>query len=787
MYTDLRYALRAIARTPGFAAVAVFTLALGIGATTAMFTVVNAVLLRPLPYSDADRLVVTRGSMPDLRELTAASHSFSGVAIWASNLYNLDTNGDVQQVLGGVVSRELLPLLGVEPILGRTFTEEDTRQDTVVLGYGLWQRRFGGDPKILGRAITLSGARYTVVGVTPAWFRFPSAEFQLWAAMGSAETRAPEQLRNRALRIFSAVAKLQDGVTLDQARAEATAISATLAKTYPKTNEGVVLEVERLLDRMVGDVRPALRILLATVGLLLLIACANVANLMLARTTVRERETAIRVALGAGRLRIIRHLAAESLILASAGGVLGVLVAMWGVDALPSLLEARLPRADGIRVDPTVLIFALGATLLTALAFGLAPLLQTLTGAGGALKEGGRSLAGSLRGRRIRQSVIVVEVALAVIVLIGAGLMVRSFVSLSGRAPGFDPANLLSFNVQLIDQPDDAARVRAVDGVLERLAGVPGVEIAGGSTGFPTVTPQRGTRFALEGRTLTPEEDGAYFIGATPGYFQALRTRVLRGRPFDRRDDAAAAPVAVINRTMADRLFAGQDPVGRRLRLVNPERQDIWRTIVGVVDDVHYEGLAEDVPATVYTPFSQTPFLWLYVMVRTPGEPQNLVPTIRTVVPTVGPALRAANLRPMQDVINGVVAEPRLNMLLISGFALVALLLAAVGIYGVITYSVAQRVHEIGVRMALGARPPDVLRLVVREALLLAACGTALGLAAAAALTRMMSALLFGVTPHDPLTFTGGAALLLVMAVATSLVPAIRATRVEPHSALRAE
>jgi putative ABC transport system permease protein len=787
MLTDFRLALRTFGHAPGFTAVAVLTLALGIGATTAVFTVVDAVLLRPLPYAAADRLVVARGSLPDLRDLAAASQSFDGVGIWASNLYNLEAGGETQQVLGGVVSRELLPLLGVEPILGRMFSEDDARTDTVVVGYGLWQSRFGGDPKIVGQSIRLSGTPYTVVGITPAWFRFPSADFQLWAALGSAETRAPQQVRNRALRIFNAVARLRSGVTLQQAQAEAAAVSATLAKTYPTTNENITIQFERLLDRLVGDARPALKVLLATVGLLLLIACANVANLMLARTTVRERETAIRVALGAGRFRIVRHLAAESFTLALAGGALGVLVAMWGVDALPSLLAARLPRADGISINLTVLLFALGATLLTALSFGFAPVLQTLSGTGSALREGGRGVAGGRRGRRIRQSIIVVEVALAVIVLIGAGLMVRSFVLLANRDPGFDPVGLLSFNVQLIQQPNQAARARAVEALLERLSGLPGVEVVGGSTGFPSVTAQRGTRFALEGRTLNGGEDTSYFIAATPGYFQALHTRVLRGRAFDRRDDGSSPPVALINRRLSDLLFAGQDPVGRRLRLVNPEQQDVWRTIAGVVDDIHYEGVSENVPPTIYTPFSQTPFLWLYVMVRTNGESQSLVQTIRTVVPTVSPTLRAANLRPMRDVLSGGIAEPRLNMLLISGFALVALLLAAIGIYGVITYSVAQRVHEIGVRMALGARPGDVLRLVVREGVVLAACGTALGLAAATAVTRTMSALLFGVTPHDPMAFILGAVVLLVIASATSALPAIRATRVEPTIALRAE
>jgi putative ABC transport system permease protein len=783
--TDIRYAIRTLLRAPTFTAVAVLTLALGIGATTTMFSVVNAVLLKPLPYRSADRLVTMRGSLADLRDVAAASRSFDAIGMWASNLFNLRTNGDTQQVLGGQVSPALLPLLGVQPVLGRTFTEEDDRQETVILSYGLWQSRFGGDSSVVGRRIELSGTPYTVIGVAPAWFRFPSAEFQLWAPLGLID-RMPQQAQNRAFRIFSAVARLRDGVSLAQVRSDTQAISARLARVYPSTNEGVVMEVQTLYDRIVGDVKPALTILLATVGLLLLIASANVANLMLARTTVREREMAIRLALGAGRARLMRQLIVESLVLATIGGVAGMVIMMWGIDLLPAALEARLPRADGIRIDGVVLAFSLGATLLTGLFFGLAPALQTISAPAATLKESGRSASGSARGRRLRRAIVIGETGLAVIVLVGAGLLVRSFLILSARDPGFSPSNLLAFNVPFMKVPE-AARAQTAATLIERLSTLPGVEAVGASTGLPPVTPQRATRFAAEGLTLTADRDSAYFIAATPDYFRTLRTAVLEGRAFDTHDISTSAPVAIINRTLATQLFPGGGAVGRRLRLINPEQSDAWRTVVGVVGDVHYRGLEQDVQPTLYTPFAQTPFMWLYVMVRTPVAPGAILPSIRDVPPAVHPALVAANARPMTELVAQTVSERRFNMALVSSFALIALILSAIGIYGVIAYSVAQRTHEIGVRIALGAARADVIRLVLGEGVGVATAGLALGLGGAVLLTRLMATLLFGITARDPLTYGAGAAVLLAVAAAASYIPARRATRVEPVSALRAE
>jgi putative ABC transport system permease protein len=649
----------------------------------------------------------------------------------------------------------------------------------------LWQSRFGGDPSVLGRGLELSGNSYTIIGVAPAWFRFPSAEFQLWTSMSDIETAAA-QVNNRALRIFRVVGRLNPGVTIAQAQGEMDTIGDQLAKTYPATNANVTIAVEPLHEQLVGEARPALLILLATVGLLLLIACANVANLMLARTTSREREMAIRSALGAGRRRILRQLATESLVLAAAGGGIGVLLAMWGVDGLPAALEARVPRADSIEIDVAVLAFASGATLLTGIFFGLVPAWQGSTGSA-SLKEGGRGVAGTSRGRRVRRVIVVGEIALAVVVLVGAGLLVRSFVMLTTRDPGFAPENLHSFMVQLVSHPDQASRAQAAAMLMDRMSQLRGVEMAGAATGLAAVTPQRGTRIEIEGRTLSPDEAGVLFIATTPGYFRTLGTPVLRGREIEAIDRPGAQPVALINRRMATVLFGTDDPIGRRLKIINPEYEPVWRTIVGVVGDVTYQGLDAEVPPTLYTPYAQTPFLWLYVMLRTNGAAPDLARDVRYAVPAVDPRLNASSVRPMIETVAGTVAEPRFNMLLVSSFAVLALALAAIGLYGVISYSVVQRTHEIGLRMALGAVRADVMRQVLGEGFVLAAAGVAIGLAGSATLTRLMASLLVGITPRDPLTFAGGGLLLLGVALFASYVPAWRASRVDPVVALRAE
>jgi putative ABC transport system permease protein len=782
---DIKFAVRAFSKTPGFTVVVILTLALGVGATTAIFSVVNAVLLKPLPFANADRLVVARVSMPDYKDLKASIDALEDAGVWGTNVYNLRNKDTSEQVMGAVVTSTLLSMLGADPLLGRNFTPEDAQQNTVVLGYGLWQSRFGGDPGVLGRSIDLSGTLHTVVGVAPAWFSFPTSDFKLWVPIDAIDRTAPAQANNRALRIFSLIARLKPGVTLEQAQAQATAQSAALAKTYPTTNEDVTARLQSLEERLLGDAKPGINMLLVTVALLLLIACANVANLMLARTSTRERELAIRAALGAGRARLVRQVLTESLVLAVAGGVVGLLVATWGVDALPLLLSGRIPRADTIRVDSVVLLFALAATIATAVCFGLPPALQAAGGDAVSLKETGRSISGSARGRRLRQSIAVGEVALAVMVIVSSALLVRSFLTLTARDPGIVTQDLLSFNVQFVPLKDGAARARAGEQVLERLASLPGVTAAGGATGFPTVTAQRGTRFEVEGRQLRLEESGALFIAVTPDYFRAVQTPMRSGRAIEKSDRADAPLVAVINETMASTLFPGENPVGKRLRLINAEQSNEWRTIVGVAGDINFRGLSEEPVPTIYTPFAQTPFMWLYFMVR--PATNAVAASVRPAVTSVNPSLSAGNVRKMDDVVAGTVAEPRFRTWLVSSFAALALLLAAIGIYGVIAYSVVQRTHEIGVRMALGADARDVLALVIQEGVVMAGAGAVVGLAAAAAMTRWMSSLLFGVTPRDPLAFGAAAGVLLFVAALASYLPARRAIRIEPLQALRTD
>ena len=785
---DIRYGFRMLWKNPGFTLIAVLALALGIGANTAIFSVVNAVLLRPLPYKDADRLVYIGLSLPDYRDVEESNQVFDGMAVFASNQYNLTGTENAEQVLGAVVSTNFFPLLGTAQ-LGRTFSAADDREPLAVISYDLWQRRFGGQQDVLGKTLGLSGKPHTIVGVMPPEFQFPNSQFKVWVPLGSAMEATPEQAQNRQLRIFRSIAHLKPGVTLAQAQADVDAISNRLQQQYPDTNAGVRLRVVSIYERLVGDVRPALLIILGTVGLILLIACANVANLLLARTTAREREIAIRSALGAGRWRVVRQLLTESVLLASIGGALGILLAAWSIDLLPMLGAQDIPRADAIRIDLPVLLFTTGASLLTGLLFGLAPALQALkVNLNESLKEGGRDGIGGSRGRRLRGVLVVAEVALAVVVLIGAGLLIKSFSRLLNVNAGFKTENLLTMNVNLSNFKEPQKRTALVNQLLEQIKRIPGVERVGGATGLPPQTPQRATNFEVEGLpNLNPDESGSYFIAATPDYFRALETPLTAGRAFDEHDTETSAPVVIINQSLARRLFPNSSAVGRRLKLVNPEQTPDWREIVGVVGDIKYSGLDDPGESAIYTPFAQTPFLWSYFMVRTNSSPMNVSASLQRAVSAVDENLTAARIKPMDQLVSETVAQPRFNALLLGIFAALALVLAAVGIYGVISYTVAQRTREIGIRMALGAQGKDVLKLVVGQGMTLALIGVATGLAAAFALTRLMASLLFNVSATDPVTFVLIALLLALVALLACYIPARRAMRVDPMEALRYE
>ena len=785
---DLRYALRTLGRSPGFTAVAIATLALGIGANAAIFSIVRGVLLAPLPYRDAGRLLFGNASLPDYEDLRREAGFVDATAVFATNLYNVgvDTGAGTEQRRGAEVSGEFFPLFGAASA-GRALGPADMRQPVAVLASAYARSRYGSDAAALGQTLSLGGRPFTIVGVMPPGFEFPSRQFDFWVPLDHEIARTPAMAQNRGLRIFRVIAHVRPGVSLDAARAELTEISRRLQKTYPDTNAGWTAQFVPLKERVLGEVRPALWTLFAAVGLVLLIASANVANLLLARGAARSREIAIRSALGARRGRLIRQLLTESLLLSLCGAALGVLLAAWAVSALPAVAPADLPRLSEVRLDVSVLLFTLGAAVASGLLFGTAPALQA------SRNDLARTVADVARGSsgrqsRLRGALVVAEVALAVVVLAGAGLLARSLQHLLNVEKGFRPQNVTSFSLNVGELEGREARAAAAAEVLAGLRQLPGVVSAGAGTALPPQTAQRATRFEIEGRVASESEDSsAYFIAATPGYFDALGTRVLEGRAFGEGDRAETAKVALVSRGLAKRLFPGTRAVGRRLRLLNPEESNDYREIVGVVEDVRYSGLDDPGDSAIYTPFSQTPFLWAYVMIRSTTPAETLAPAIASLVRRVHPALIAANIRPLETTVSESVAGPRFQAALLSSFAGLALLLAALGLYGLISYGAALRRREIGIRIALGARPRQILRLVTAGGLKLVVLGLAIGCAAALVATRLLSSLLFEVRPTDPATYLTIAAVLLAVGIAAGAIPARRAARIDPLEALRSE
>jgi putative ABC transport system permease protein len=807
---DLRYGARMLLKTPAFTFVAVLALALGIGANTAIFSVVNAVLLRPLPYADPDRLVLLwqyTSRLPDLDRMFVSypdyldwrdqNQAFEHLAVFRDGGANLTGGDGPERIQVAEASASIFPILGVPPLIGRGFLPEEDQPGagrTAVISHGLWQRRFGSDPGMVGQAVTLDGEAYTVVGVMPPGFRFPeqTPPIDLWVPVGlNAASRSFTSRGNHPGLL--AIGLLKPGVTFAQAQEDMAGVTRRLAEQYPNTNGDTVARMTTLTEEVVGDVRPALLVLLGGIGFVLLIACANVANLLLARALGRQREIAIRAALGASRARIICQLLTESAVLAAMGGAAGLVVALWGVDVLVAVSPESIPRLRETGVDASVLVFTLAVSLLTGLVFGLVPALQvSRPDLSDALKEGSRSATDGLRRNRVRSTLVVTELALALVLLAGAGLMMRSFARLLDVDPGFNPEGILAAGVPLpsVKYPEDVQRVAFFERVRERVRELPGVVAASVVSEPPISGGAWQTGYAVEGREQ-PQGTLPLFtdvVVVSPDYFRAVGIPVRAGREFASRDGAGAPAVALIDETMARKIFPGEDPLGKRLSIdADEEGNPVWLEIVGIVGHVKHYGLDRDARTQIYLPHAQMPLLDMTIVARTKGDPAALAQAVRGEVLAVDADQPLSYLSPMSEFVADSLAQRRFSMVLLGIFAVVALLLSAVGIYGVMAYSVTQRTHEIGIRMALGAERGDVTRLIVRHGMAVAFVGIAAGAGAAFALSRFISGLLFEVSPTDPATFAGVAALLVGVAFLACYLPARRAARIDPMVALRHE
>ena len=793
---DIRYGIRSLVKRPGFTAIALIALALGIGANTAIFSLVNAVVLQPLPYKDPDRLVWAWGSVRnrtaqasvaplDYVDFRSQNKTFEQLAasFGLAGSVNFTGSGEPERLEALGVTGNYFDAFGVVPAVGRAFSldNEKTGQDQVaLLSYGLWQRRFGGDPQIVNKTVILDSKPFQVIGVMPAELKLPQPA-ELWVPMNF---DAPEMKQRRA-HFLRPIGKLKPNVTLAQAQADIDLIAAQLEQQFPDTNTGWSLRLVSLREQLVGDSRSIVFILFGAVGLVLLIACANVANLLLVRAASRQKEIALRTALGAGRLRIVRQMITESLLLSITGGALGALVAIWGVDLLVALSADSLPPTITVRIDAIVLAFTLVISILTGVLFGVAPIVRTWkVDLIDSLKDGARGAEGALRNRT-RSVLVVLESAVAVMLLIGAGLLVRSLISLQNVDPGFDVNNVVSLQIALPPQKYEAEGKAAnfFQQLESRVAALPGVESVGLITELPLTRQLNDISFTVEGRPqVSPDEAfGTDWRRVNQNYFHALRIPLLRGRNVTEQEVRQSDQVVVVSQALVASAFPNEDPLGKRIVTMFGGVYEI----VGVVGDIRHSSLQIQPLATMYFPTRNAGRENL--VIRTQGNPLSVVGAVRKEVQALDPDQPISEVKLMSDWVHSSVAAPRYRTILLALFAALALILAAIGIYGVMSYSVAQRTHEIGVRMALGARQLDVLKLVVRQGMVVVLIGVVLGLAGAFALTRVMSSLLFEVTAKDPITFGAVAALLLAVAFIACYLPARRATKVDPLVALRYE
>jgi len=815
MIKDLQFALRQLFKQPGFTLIAVLTLALAIGATTAVLSLVNALLVRPLPYRDPQQLVLLLQhfksqnleripvSPPEFVDYGTRTHSFEKLGAFGYTSFNLAGEDRPERIAGATVTAGVLPLLGVAPVKGRFFQPEECtlgRDDVVIISARLWQRRFNSDPQIIEKKLLLNGKSFTVVGVMPAGFDFPLQLFNLGNG-GQFRERAEiwkplaftdDEMKMRGSRGYFVIGRLAAETLVAQAEAEIETINAQMRREHPEnyTQDGSFGgEVFALRQLAVGGMRAALFILLAAVFLVLLIACANLTTMLLARAAAREREMAVRVALGAGPLRLLKQVFTESVLLALIGGVAGVVLALWGVESLKAIGAQTVPRLREVNIDLAVLGITVAICVGTGIIFGLAPGLASarpeLTET---LKEGGRSSTQGRRRNRLRNGLVIAEVALALVLLSAAGLLIKSFTKLQNVNLGFNPRNALTFEVSLpkLQYPDDASMVRFNNEAQRRIAALSGVQAAG----FTTILPLAGTNsdwsFAIEGRPSTdnspsPDEEKRQ---VSPDYFRALKTPLIQGRFFTDADNADAPRVIIVNQAFERKFLPNEDALGKRITFDNPKKNPKWITIVGVVGDIRHFGLDIEPKPEMYVPFAQEPYFTTIYLVRSNQDLRSLLPAIRREVDAIDPAVPLANVRTFENIIADSVAPRRLSVVLLGVFAGVAVLLASVGIYGVISYLVVQRTHEMGVRMALGAQRGNVLRLVVGHALKLVGIGTVVGLVLAFLSTRALSALLYSVGAFDPMTFILVTIALAAVALLASYIPALRAIRADPLIAL---